>query len=330
MKILILRNTITRLDENNMLFANEFLERGDEVYFGLVNSVSTHDYVVYADIVPCHVQVELDGSIQEKLSHQSIEGFDLIWVMNQPHPNLSRDVWQILWMLSKRVPFVNSVEAMMFLNTKNTLGYLVPQEHLVENHVANSYDTLWNIYSSRKDERWVLKPTNGGCGADVFILDANGSNTRALVQSATGNTTASTEITDGNLIGLQNKFTIMQKFAPEVTIGEKRVIIAGGEVITSHGRTLAEGDHRSNITQGGAFFASDLTPEEHTMCAKIGERLIANGVGYIGLDISYPYVLEFNIVNPGGMYDAMLVTGTNMSSKAVDRILAARLPQTTR
>jgi glutathione synthase len=320
-KLLILRNTITWLETNNVLFANEFLERGWEVCFGLVNSLATYNYHVYGDVAPYRTKLQIGDDIHASFTHENLEQFDLIWVMNLPHPRLAMDVWQMLWLLSKRRPFVNSVESMLFLNTKNTLGYLVPEEHLAENYVSNRFETIWGIYHDRRDERWMLKPTNDGCGSDVFLLEPGGSNVRALVQSATGNTEANEEMSSISIRGLHNKYTILQSFIPEVKKGEKRVILAGGEVIAWYGRLAAEDDHRSNMTQGGKCFAVELSPEEHTMCAQIARRVLDNGVGFIGLDIAYPYILEFNIVNPGGLQDTMLVTNINSAPKVVDCIL---------
>lgn len=347
MRVLLLRNTIAHLDSHDVQLANEFLTRGDEVYVGLINAVATRNYHVYGPIVPYHAEIDIlekyhatdrgesakrevlekfdFGSIDEPLKWESLEDFDLVWVMKSPHPQLAKDIWQILWILSKRVPFANSVEALLFLNTKNTFGYLVPQEHLVENYVANSFDILWNIYNNQSQECWVLKPTNSGGGADVFLVDPQGSNSRALLQSMTGNTKSVTDPTIGDsLLGLQNKYTVLQKFAPEAQYGEKRVIIAGGEIITAHGRISAKGDHRSNLFQGGQSYTTDLTPPEEEMCAQLAQPLLAHGVGYIGLDISYPYVLEFNMVDPGGLARVLVLTGINYASKTIDCIVKTR------
>lgn len=323
MDILILRNSVSSLDENNVLFANAFIERGDNVYFGIVNSINTISYKVHAKIIKCDEKIQALGDSLEtnELVNSNIEGFDLIWVMNQPHHLLSRDVWQILWMLSKRAPFVNSIESINYLNNKNNLGLVVPEENLVENIVDNEFTRFWSVFDKRSDEKWVLKPTNSGCGADVYILDESRNNAKSLLQSMTGNTTAVTEISGENLLGVQNKYAVLQKYAPEVAKGEKRVLLAGGDIVAFHGRELVEGDHRSNITQGGSFLQSELSEEEIRMCEIIGRNLLEYGVNYIGLDISYPYVLELNIVNPGGMYGTLQVTGTDNSLLAIEKII---------
>lgn len=323
MKVLILVNSIHDLDENHYMFANGFRERGFTVAMGLINSLATHRYHVYCDAAPVTEPLELHGRLSEASTYQCAEEYDLIWVMNQPHPALAKDVWQILWLLSRRCKFVNSVESMVFLNNKHTLGLLVPPEHLAETHASSNFATLWDLYESRRGERWVVKPPNAGCGADVFLLNPGDSNARSILQSMTGNATAHSEITHGSLLGLQRKYSLLQQYLPEVALGEKRVVIAGGRVITQHGRRLADGDHRSNLTQGGRLIAAGLSEDEYRLCSALGVRLRQWGVNFIGLDLAYPYVLEFNIVNPGGLYDAHLVTGVDHTQAAIDAILTS-------
>ncbi|PFY98370.1 hypothetical protein [Bacillus wiedmannii] len=325
MKILILRNSTNKLDSNNFMFANSFLKRNDEVFFGLVNSLKTNNYVVHCKALKYERPHSLEEDMEGEPEFVNCEDFDLVWVMNQPHEIIQKDVWQILWMLSQKVPFVNSVEAMMFLNNKNNLGLIVPPEYLIESYISNDHEDLWDIYQERKEENWIIKPTNLGCGANVFMINPQDSNARALIQSMTGNITAFTNISDRNLIGFKNQYAVLQKYAEEVKKGEKRVIIAGGEIITMHGRYCTEDDHRSNFTQGGICFEANLSKDEYNMCKIIGERLKSFGVGYVGLDISYPYLLEFNIVNPGGMYRSLVTSGKDFSMDAIDLIVKSKV-----
>lgn len=323
MDVLILADSIHRIDWNQADFANCFLDKGINVFYGLINSLSTRNYSVYGDTVQVLAKVHHYGSVLDPVNAQCLEKYDLIWVMNQPHPALAKDIWQMLWMLSKRVPFVNSVEAMVFLNNKNNLGIIVPPQHLVESSVANEFGILWDLYTRRKEQNWVVKPTNSGCGEDVYLLQPGDSNARVILQSMTGNVMTRGEITNATLIGLQNKYCILQKYIPQVAQGEKRVLLAGGEVIAQHGRKLAFGDHRSNLTHGGQLVQADLTVEEMRLCSYIASALCRYGVNFIGIDISYPYILEFNIVNPGGVYDILEVTGIDYNGIIIDRIFSS-------
>ncbi|WP_304459267.1 ATP-grasp domain-containing protein [Alicyclobacillus sendaiensis] len=306
---------------NHVLFANGFLQRGWDVYYGHVNSISTANYKVFCDIAPV-VEIIQSNSIDVEIRHECIEKFDLVWVMNQPHPSLEKEVWQILWMLSQRCTFVNSVESMLFLNNKNNLGQIIPLEHLVESYASNDFEYLWSIYQSRINERWIVKPPNGGCGSDVFLLEPGQSNSRAILQSMTGNSVSKLEMGEFNLIGLQNKYCILQRYATSVNEGEKRVILAGGAIIAQHGRRSAPGDHRSNLTLGGELVSASLTKDESQLCLRLAQNFLNYGIRFAGIDMSYPYVLEVNIVNPGGLYDVLSLTGIDYTSIAIDNILS--------
>ncbi|MEC2346816.1 hypothetical protein P9H28_22350 [Paenibacillus barengoltzii] len=325
MKALIFVNSNKSVDQAFII--NGFLDLHHEVDIALINSVTTENYKLYADIVTVKDKVRLYGEVAGDIRHCSIENYDLIWVMNQPHELLAKDVWQLLWMLSRRIPFVNSVESLVFLNNKNNLGLIVPEENLVKTYVGHSFDYLYSkIAEDEQDKEWIVKPTNGGCGADVYYLTPKGENTKVILQSMTGNALATQVIVnDTNLIGIKNKYAVLQEYIPEVKRGEKRVIIAGGKVIGSHGRSLAPDDHRSNITQGGSFFQSELNAEEQRLCDIVAKRLLDVGVGYVGLDISYPYVLEFNMVNPGGIDDIFEWTGVDITKDVIQSIIHAKL-----
>lgn len=54
----------------------------------------------------------------------------------------------------------------------------------------------------------------------------------------------------------------------------------------------------------------------------MGEALLEHGARYIGLDISWPYILEFNIVSPAGLPFVELMIGVNHAGAVVDAVLA--------
>jgi glutathione synthase len=99
-----------------------------------------------------------------------------------------------------------------------------------------------------------------------------------------------------------------------------RVLVAGGEVITSYERFPLSVDHRSG---GGDLKRIDsLDAQEHSLAVDIAQRLGAYGVHFAGLDMVYPYILEVNLVNPGGIQNAPEPRARELANRAVDSILA--------
>ena len=321
MEIIILRNNLTRLDENNILISNAFLELGHKVSFGLINSIYSQNYNVFVKGIEYNEKLEIDSDLVGVFKDMCLTDFDLVWIMNQPHPNLEKDIYQLLWLASQRVNFVNSIEGIYFLNNKNNLGFVDEiKKYLIENYTSNDFSFISSIVNI-SDEKWVLKPTNSGCGSDVFVIDRNESNTRALLQSATGNSEMGAVISGDSILGITEKYTVLQKYIREVKEGEKRVILCAGKVTAVHGRQIQYGENRSNISQGGKLTSAKLSKEEIEMCELIGEVLLGKGIRFVGIDISFPYLLEFNIVNPGGLYDCYLSSGENYSKLGISNIL---------
>ena len=321
MKVIILRNSLTCLDENNILIGNAFLELGHEVSFGLINSVYSQNYNISVKGIEYKEKLEIDSNLVGDFKDMCLIDFNLVWIMNQPHPNLEKDVYQLLWLASQKVNFVNSIEGIYFLNNKNSLGFVdYIKEYLIESYTSNDFSFISRLVNF-SDDKWVLKPTNSGCGSDVFVIDRNESNTRALLQSATGNSEMGTVISGDSILGITEKYTVLQKYIREVKKGEKRVILCAGKITAVHGREIQDGENRSNISQGGKLTSAELSKEETEMCELIGEALLEKGIRFVGIDISFPYLLEFNIVNPGGLYDCYLSSGKNNSKLGISNIL---------
>jgi glutathione synthase len=90
----------------------------------------------------------------------------------------------------------------------------------------------------------ILKPLYGNGGAGVFRLDPN----------------------DRNLASLHELFTtmsreplIVQKFLPDVSAGDKRIILVDGEPVGAINRVPAPGETRSNMHVGGRPEKTALT-----------------------------------------------------------------------
>jgi glutathione synthase len=322
-RAVILVSSLSRVDGNHALFAGALRRQDWKVYLGLVDSLACHDQTVDALMARVDEKLEIFGPVPAEAQRRALADFDLVWVMNQPQERLARDTWQILWALSRRVPFVNSVEGLMYLNNKSNLGIVVPPANLLESHVSNEFETLWHICLSQGG-KWIVKPTNQDCGWNVFFVEATAPNARALLQSMTGNSPSSGA--HGSLTNTRNQYCVLQRYSAGIVRGEKRIILAGGRVLGQHGRIAVRGEHRSNMAQGGKIYPVDLTKDEAELAALVAERLAEHGVLFAGMDLCFPHVVELNLVNPGGLDDVLALTGRDLYDDALACILQRLLP----
>lgn len=324
MRLLILTNNLECLGENDAPITNAFRRLGFEVILGELNSIAAEDYRFFTRgvLVPKNGKPYHPGSAAAgDRDTYFLDECHLLWVMSHPQERVASDIWQMLWLASQNTSFVNSVEGLLFLAPKHALGYIVPKANRALSYISNDFSSLWERYRQTSDQCWVAKPPNATCGQNVFLLPPDGQNVRAILQCLTGNTVAQAD-SYGELGGFKAEYAVLQQFIPEVAKGEKRVIVACGKAVAWHGRQGHPDDHRSNITLGGKLISVDLHSGEIELAELIGQKLMAHGINFVGIDMAYPYVLEINLVNPGGLYDAQLTSGVDRSDEVAELVIA--------
>lgn len=208
---------------------------------------------------------------------QSARDFDLIWLLGFGRQVSFFDRMQLL----KPVPderMVISVDGLIYLHGKHRW-----LQHMPETHTSSDCDCL--LSRLRTGGRWIAKPTAGSYGRDVQVLDADAqgeADLKALMQRH------------------PDSYFMLQRYIPQITDGEKRTLIAGGEIIASYTRTPS-GDFRANVALEATVEAATLSSEERTLVAEIGSELAVFGVGFAAIDTVYPYLMEVNVANPGGL-----------------------------
>ncbi|MEX3016579.1 glutathione synthase [Gymnodinialimonas hymeniacidonis] len=153
----------------------------------------------------------------------------------------------------------------------------------------------------------ILKPLYGNGGAGVFRLTPEDRNLNSLHELFTG---------------INREPLIMQKFLPDVSAGDKRVILVDGEPVGGINRVPAKGETRSNMHVGGRPEATALTDRELEICSIIGPRLREMGQVFVGIDVIGGWLTEINVTSPTGIQELERFDGVNIAAKiweAVER-----------
>ena len=119
---------------------------------------------------------------------------------------------------------------------------------------------------------------------------------------------------------------IAQAFLPDVSKGDKRVILIDGEPVGAINRVPKEGDARSNLHVGGTAHPVELTETDIAICNQIGPELKKRGLVLVGIDVIGDKLTEINVTSPTGVQELKRFTGIDASAlfwDAVDRRLAA-------
>ncbi len=132
----------------------------------------------------------------------------------------------------------------------------------------------------------VVKPLFGNGGAGVFHLTPEDPNLSSLCEM---------------FLDASREPLIVQKFLPEVTEGDKRIFIIGGEPAGAINRIPAQGEARSNLHVGGTPVPASLNDRDREICATIGPMLREHGQVFVGIDVIGGWLTEINLTSPTGI-----------------------------
>ncbi|HYF52648.1 MAG TPA: glutathione synthase [Salinarimonas sp.] len=113
---------------------------------------------------------------------------------------------------------------------------------------------------------------------------------------------------------------VIQRFLPQVTEGDKRIILVDGEAAGAVNRVPAENDIRSNMVRGGAARPTDLTPREREICETIGPHLKRMGLIFVGIDVIDGNLTEINVTSPTGIRAIKRLGGPDLAVSVWDAI----------
>ena len=152
----------------------------------------------------------------------------------------------------------------------------------------------------------VMKPLHGNGGKAVVRIPADGSNLGALL-----------ELFDNAWVEPH----MFQPFLPEISEGDKRIVLIDGEVAGAINRRPGAGEFRSNLAAGGYAEPTTLNAREEEICAAMGPALKERGLVFVGIDvIGGKWLTEINVTSPTGILAMDRFNGTDTPARIWDAI----------
>ncbi len=156
----------------------------------------------------------------------------------------------------------------------------------------------------------VIKPLGGMGGESVFRLRRGDPNTNVAIETLTAR---------------ESHYAMAQRFLPEITQGDKRILLVDGEPIPyALARIPAPGETRGNLAAGGTGVGVPLSERDHWICAQVGPVLREKGLLFVGLDVIGDYLTEINVTSPTCIRELERLYNLHISARIMDA-LASRL-----
>jgi len=318
MKIAFLMDNLKSIDptsETTSCIMYECNQRGHMVYF-----LEPHDVYIRKNQVVARMRnitvppnLSLDEYWQslilclekEELIFEIITDLDVLFLRKDPP--LNYQIMEFLAPVNQQVFMLNSTHGQIIGNSKlyplNFPG-IIP-----ETHVSRDPKRLKRIIDEFGGAM-VVKPLQrfGGEGV-IKVSTKDRDNLSSLINY----------YTQASKPYAEREPIMVQEYLENVkTQGDVRILMLNGEVLGAMRRMPIEGDFRANVHAGGQVFKHEITEAQTMICQTISERLVRDGLYFVGIDVIGDKLVEINCVSPGGIPRINRFNNVRLESKVID------------
>lgn len=152
----------------------------------------------------------------------------------------------------------------------------------------------------------ILKPLDGMGGSSIFRVKHDDPNVGVIIETLTQ-------------LGTQS--AMAQKFIPQISNGDKRILMVDGEPIPyCLARIPAKGETRGNLAAGGRGEARPLSERDYWIASQVGPTLREKGLMFVGLDVIGDYLTEINVTSPTCIREIDAAYNINIAATLFDSI----------
>ncbi|WP_313247933.1 glutathione synthase [Stenotrophomonas acidaminiphila] len=154
----------------------------------------------------------------------------------------------------------------------------------------------------------VLKPLDGMGGRSIFRSGTGDPNLNVILET----------LTDGG-----RRLALAQRFIPDISAGDKRILLIDGEPIDYCLARIPQGDEfRGNLAAGGRGEGRPLSERDRWIAAQVGPEMKRRGMRFVGLDVIGDYLTEVNVTSPTCARELDAQFGLNIAGQLFDALEA--------
>ena len=306
LKVAIQMDPIELVDidaDSTFRIAEEAQTRGHDLFYYNPSKLILDNGVVNAK--GCKLKVMREQGNHFELGREqlvNLNDFDVVWLRQDPPFDMGYITYtHILDRLGPDTLVVN--DPFWVRNYPEKLLVLDFPDLTPPTVIARDIKVIKEFKNKHQDI--IIKPLYGNGGAGVFRLGPDDKNISSLHELFSG---------------INNEPLIAQKFLPDVSKGDKRVILVDGTPVGAINRVPAQGETRSNMHVGGRPEKIELSERDLEICAKIGPLLKEKGQIFVGIDVIGHWLTEINVTSPTGIQELERFNNENIAGLIWDSI----------
>jgi len=229
--------------------------------------------------------------------------FDVVFMRKDPPFDLAYYfATQILGLVDPRTTFV--VNDPRGLREANEKLYALRFPDITPESLVTADPVRLKTFMEKLGGEMIVKPLDGCGGAGVFHLHRGDRNLNAILELSTAN-------------GIRP--VMAQRYLAAVREeGDKRLIVLAGEPLGAVRRIPREDEHRGNIHVGGRVERAPVDARDREICRQMAERLLADGLYFVGLDVIGGLLTEVNVTSPTGIQEIDRLDGVCLEARVLD------------
>jgi glutathione synthase len=235
--------------------------------------------------------------------------FDAVFQRKDPPVDAAYVTCTQILTLCQRALVLNRPESILAANEK--LYALRFPDLMADTSVTRSIPDLVDFMAKQGGEM-IVKPLDGKGGEGIFHVRNDDRNLFSILEQATA---------------FGSRWTMAQRYLPEVRQGDKRILLVEGEPIGAVLRVPAERETRANLHVGGRAVRASLDASDHRIVTRIGPALRRDGFFFVGIDVIGGCLTEINVTSPTGIQEVNALEGASLEARVIDAVegkLAAR------
>lgn len=308
---LFLMDPIDRIDlqgDSTFVLMLECQARGHRVLYAHPKALQQQGHAVQAIVQPIRVQAQ-QGAHFELGAPETVALNTLDAVFMRKDPPFDEHFLIYTWLLDRVDPshtvMVNNPQALRDFNEK--LAALRWPELMPPTLIAADRKRVRAFIEQH--QQVVVKPLLNAGGTGIILLQAGDRNIGSVLDLLTQEGKAMIEA---------------QRYIPDVTEGDKRIILLNGQPIGAVNRVPAADDIRANMHVGGQARKIGLTARDLEICAAVGPELARRGLIFTGIDVIGGFLTEVNVTSPTGLQEINRFNGVKLEAEIIDWVQARR------
>jgi glutathione synthase len=204
--------------------------------------------------------------------------------------------------LCRRAMVLNRPESILAFNEKILALHFA--DLMVETRVTRRIPELVDFLAKVGGDM-IVKPLDGKGGEGIFHVRNDDRNLFSILEQSTR---------------FESRWTMAQRYLPEVRQGDKRILLLDGEPLGALLRVPPEQETRANLHVGGRALRTSLDDADRRIIQRLAPMLRRQELFFVGIDVIGGWLTEVNVTSPTGLQEIDALEEARLETRVLDAV----------